>query len=194
MVKRRPTPPRRINVICLDINEKEHAMSVKKKVTLILILIGLSLFAPLTWYKVNYSMDFIPSYSVQSDNPKRKLLIATQGSEYKNALVAGIIDAVKNRPVDVQVIDVSALPDVNIDEWSAIIILHTWENWQPQKDAMLFIDRNPDLANIIVLTTSGQGDLKMEAIDAITSASDISNIEKDTAQIVRRIDSVITND
>lgn len=169
-------------------------MSVRKKVTLILVLIGLSLFAPLTWYKVNYSMDFTPSYSVQSEDPKHKLLIATQGSEYKNAVVAGIINAVKNRPVDVRVVDISALPEVNIDEWSAIVILHTWENWQPQKDAMLFINRNPDLANIIVLTTSGQGDLKMEAVDAITSASDISNVEKDTAQIVRRIDSVITND
>jgi hypothetical protein len=139
-------------------------------------------------------MDFTPSYSVQSEDPKHKLLIATQGSEYKNAVVAGIINAVKNRPVDVRVVDISALPEVNIDEWSAVVILHTWENWQPQKDAMLFINRNPDLANIIVLTTSGQGDLKMEAVDAITSASDISNVEKDTAQIVRRIDSVITND
>jgi hypothetical protein len=91
------------------------------------------------------------------------------------------------------VVDVSALPSVNIDEWTAIVILHTWENWQPQKDAMLFIDRNPDLANIIVLTTSGQGDLKMETVDAITSASSIANIDKDTAEVVRRIGSIIAD-
>nr|WP_297347000.1 hypothetical protein [uncultured Glaciecola sp.] len=169
-------------------------MSVRKKVTLILILIGLSLFAPLTWYKVNYSMDFIPPYSVQPDNPKHKLLIATQGSEYKNAVVAGIIDALKNRQIDVRVVDVSTLSNINIDEWSAVVILHTWENWQPQKDAMLFIERNPDLKNIVVLTTSGQGDLKMESVDAVTSASAIANIEKDTAEMVLRINSVIAGD
>jgi hypothetical protein len=92
------------------------------------------------------------------------------------------------------VIDVSALPNINIDEWSAVVILHTWENWQPQRDAMLFIERNPDLTNIIVLTTSGQGDLKMESVDAVTSASAVANIEKDKAEMVRRINSVIAGD
>lgn len=169
-------------------------MSTTKKITLVLLLVGLSLFTSLTCYNFRYSMEFVAPYYVESINSKHKLLIATQGSEYKKAVVKGIIDALKVRQFDAQVIDVSSLSNVNVDDWNAIVILHTWESWKPQQDAMLFINENLGVAKMIVLTTSGQGNLKMEGVDAITSASVISNVEKDTAEIVHRIDAIMATD
>lgn len=169
-------------------------MRTAKKVTLILVLIGLSLFTSLTWYKFRYSMEYVPSYSVESINSKHSLLIATQGSDYKRAVVSGIIQALKERPIDIQIIDVTDLSEINVDDWNAMVVLHTWESWKPQQDAMIFIDANLGASNMVVLTTSGQGNLKMEGVYAITSASDISNVENDTAEIIRRIDAIIVSD
>lgn len=166
-------------------------MSVRKKVTLGLVLVGLSVFTSLTWYNVKYSMEFVPSYSVESENSKYKLLIATQGSSYKRALVDSIIERLKNREIAVTVIDVSALSDVDVEEWTAVVILHTWESWRPQQDAMRFVHRNPNASNTIVLSTSGQGDLKIKGIDAITSASNLADVDKDAVEIVRRFNLLV---
>lgn len=166
-------------------------MSIRKKVTLGVVLVGLTIFTSLTWYNVKYSMEFVPSFTVESENSKYKLLIATQGSTYKRSLVDGIIEQLKNRPFNITVIDVSALADVNTEEWTAVVILHTWESWRPQQDAMSFIHRNQDANNTIVLSTSGQGDLRIEGIDAITSASNMADVDKDVTEIVRRIDLLV---
>ena len=163
-------------------------MSVRKKVTLGLVLVGLSVFTSLTWYNIKYSMEFVTPYSVESENSKYKLLIATQGSAYKRALVDGIIEKIKDRQIAIEVIDVSALTDVEVKEWTAVVILHTWESWRPQQDAMKFVHRNQEATNTIVLSTSGQGDLKIKGVDAITSASNLEDVDKDVAEIIRRVD------
>ncbi|AEP28822.1 hypothetical protein [Brumicola nitratireducens] len=168
-------------------------MSTRKKVTLAAVLVGLTLFSSLTWYNVKYSMEFVPSFTIKSENSIYNLLIATQGSAYKRSLVDGVIEQLKNRPFNITVIDVSALADVNTEEWTAIVILHTWESWRPQQDAMSFVHRNPDADNTIVLSTSGQGDLKIKGIDAITSASNMADVDKDVAKIMRRIDLLVPN-
>lgn len=166
-------------------------MSVRKKVSLGLVLVGLSVFTSLTWYNIKYSMEFVPSYSVESENSKYNLLIATQGSAYKRALVDSIIEKLKNREIAVKVIDVSALLDVDVEKWNAIVILHTWESWRPQQDAMRFVHRNQNASNTIVLSTSGQGDLKIKGIDGMTSASNLADVDKDAAEIVRRINLLV---
>jgi len=136
-------------------------------------------------------MEFVPSYSVESENSKYNLLIATQGSAYKRTLVDRIIETLKNRQIAIKVIDVSALAEVEVEEWTAVIILHTWESWRPQQDAMRFVHRNQNASNTIVLSTSGQGDLKIEGVDAITSASNLADVNKDVAEIVRRINLLV---
>ena len=168
-------------------------MSMRKKVTLGVVLVGLTIISSLTWYNIKYSMEFVPSFTVKSENSKNKLLIATQGSTYKRSLVAGIIEQLKSRQIDITVIDVSALSNVKLEEWTAVVILHTWESWRPQQDAMLFIHRNQNADNTIVLSTSGQGELKIDGVDAITSASNMADVDKDVAEIIHRIDLLMPN-
>lgn len=153
-------------------------MSKRQKFFLAIALVVLSAFAFLTWYKFHYSMEIAKSYEITVQNPEHKVLIATQGSDYKNAVVSGVIEALNGRPISIKVIDVSGLSSVNMDEWAAVVILHTWENLKPQVDTKLFLDRQrqPDLSKVVVLTTSGAGDHKMVRIDAITSASKMSEV------------------
>jgi len=164
-----------------------------KKIVLIIVLVAVSTFAFLTWYKFHYSMEVAQSFDVIAQNPEHKLLIATQGSDFKNAVVTDVIEALKSEPVSIKVIDVSGLASINVDDWNAIVLLHTWESRKPQADAEQFIERHRERNKIIVLTTSGEGDLKMDGVDALTSASVMSEVSMHVSKIVQRIDGIIIN-
>ena len=165
-----------------------------KKVIIGIVALALTTFAFLTWYKFHYSMDVAESFEVKSPELKNRVLIATQGSEFKDAVVAGIVDHLKQRLVYIKVIDVAALPKVNEDKWNAVVVIHTWENWKPQADAKDYLERVKDLSKVIVLTTSGDGDYKIEGVNAITSASVMIDISARTLDINNRIDSILERD
>jgi hypothetical protein len=136
-------------------------------------------------------MDIAKSFTVTVPHAKHKILIATQGSAYKNALVEGVIEATKERQLTIEVIDVSLLSNVKIEDWDAIVIMHTWENWQPQIDAARFSQRHANLDKVIFLATSGQGELTIPGVDAITSASLLADVPKHVTDIVSKIDTVL---
>lgn len=168
-------------------------MTKWKKYSLIALLFVVFVFTFLSWYKYRYSMDAVEPFEVSVANAEHQVLIATQGSAYKDAVVGGVISALEGRPISINVIDVSGLSEIDIDTWSAVVVLHTWENWKSQPDAKQFLDGlNPsDLDKVTVLTTSGSGDYKIEGIDAITSASVISDVPRNVRTIVQRVDAVI---
>jgi len=166
-------------------------MSRWKKISLALALVAVGVLAFLTWYKIHYSMEIAESFEVAAPDPEYQLLIATQGSDFKKAVVTGVIEALQGRPVSIRVIDVSGLSSIDVREWSAILLLHTWESREPQPNARLFLDRHPDRNKMIVLTTSGEGDLKMDGVDALTSASKKSDVTAHVNEITRRIDALL---
>ena len=166
----------------------------KKKVIIGIAALALTAFAFLTWYKFHYSMDVAESFEVNTPELKHKVLIATQGSEFKNAVVVGIVDHLKKRHAYIKVIDIAALPQVNEDKWNAVVVIHTWENWKPQVDAKVYLEHVKDLSKVIVLTTSGDGDYKIEGVNAITSASVMTDIPARTLYIKKRLDSILERD
>lgn len=85
-------------------------------------------------------------------------------------------------------INVSALSKVNLDDCSAVVIVHAWESWEPQVDARLLTLDNRIVDKVIMITTSGEGDLRFKGADAITSASHMSDVPQHVQEIVRRID------
>lgn len=139
-------------------------------------------------------MDVAESFEVNTPELKHRVLIATQGSEFKDAVVAGIVDHLKQRHTYIKVIDVAALPQVNEDKWNAVVVIHTWQIWKPQPDAKAYLGRVKDLSKVIVLTTSGGGDYKIEGVDAITSASVMADISTHTLDINNRLDSILDRD
>lgn len=137
----------------------------------------------LFWYKFTYSMEVIEGEIVNDYGSKNKLLIASQGSEYKNAIVNGVIDEFKDKDVYIKVIDVTTIKDVEVDVWDAYLILHTFEIWQPQADAADFLETHYDKEKMVVLGTSGSGEVKMEGIDGYTGASIMENISNEISII-----------
>ena len=130
----------------------------------------------LAWYQATYSMKVVHAYEINDSTFRHHVLIATQGSKFKDSIVSGVIQNLRSHPIYIKVIDVTSLSQVRIDEWDAIVVLHTWENWKAQKDAAEFLHRHGSSDKLVVVATSGAGSMKIEGVDAITSPSLLSEV------------------
>lgn len=166
-------------------------MKTWKKILLaVLILMGV-LIIFLFWYKWRYSMDVAKTFEVNDPAFTQRVLIATQGSDFKNEVVSETVDRLKSKPVYIKVIDVTLLPSIHEDEWSAIVILHTWEYQEAQPDAMNFITRATSPDKLVVVSTSGSGNEKIANVDGISSASSSSDVQSITDEIVSRVSKLL---
>ena len=163
------------------------------KIMIALITLVLVIMAFMSWYTNQYSMDIIVSYEVNNPQSRNRVLIATQGSEFKKELTQNIVSHLKSRPIYINVIDVTALPTIKQNEWDAIVIIHTWEYLLPQKNAQLFVDQLTNTDNLVAVTTSGLGKKKLEKINGISSASISSEVDLVTSQVVQKVERLLKN-
>ena len=139
-------------------------------------------------------MKKIEPYAVKDPGLSERLLIASQGSEFKAAVVEELITGLEPLPVFIQVIDVGGLEKIEEADWSVIVIIHTVEYWKPPKQVQLFLDRMENKHKVIVLSTSREG-YELEEIDGISSASNLTEAKDKADEIVARITShIMTND
>jgi hypothetical protein len=167
-----------------------HRVSWRKALLAFAALMAASV-ALAAWYKVHYSMGVAPTLEVAGAASAPKVLIATQSSAYKNAVTSGLVEHLKSRSATTRVIDITALPGVDDADWNAVVLIHTWEVLRPPTEVATFINRMRNRNHLVVLTTSGAGDLKMEGIDVITSASKMTDIPEQVRQLARRVDAIL---
>lgn len=169
-------------------------MYPKKKILLLVLFTGMLLLLVGIWYKYEYSMDKAKEFQVNATEYSRKLVIATQGSEFKNTVVNQIVNHFKKDSIFIKVVDISRLPDINPDNYTAIVLIHTWENFKPPTEIEEFINRtNAQQNKMIVFTTSGQGSHKMEGVDAITGASKMEDTLSYVNRIIERVNILMKN-
>lgn len=168
-------------------------MKLLKKIFIVFIILGALSIIFLTWYSVQHSMEEALPMEINDEGLSQRVLIATQGSKFKNAVVEEVIARLKLLPIYINVVDVGQLTNVNEKDWSAIVILHTWEYSKPPEGVRLFVERASFKNKIIVLSTSGSGKEKMEGIDGITSASVMEETSDKAGQIVARVKSILNS-
>ena len=167
-------------------------MYPKKKILLLILFTGLFLFLFALWYKYEHSMDKAEEFQVNSPEYSSKLVIATQGSDFKNAVTNEIVSHFKQDSIFIEVIDVSSLSKINPKDYNAIVLIHTWENWKPPIEIEEFIKRTITYQDkIIVFTTSGQGSYKMEGVDAITGESKLEETSFFSKVIIDKLQPLI---
>ncbi len=154
-------------------------------------VIILAMVAFATWYRVHYSMSVARSFEVPAAAPSARVLIATQGSAFKDAVVSGLADHLRLRSVYAKIVDISALPGIQGGDWDAIVLIHTWEMGKPPQTVKAFVDRIHDPDKLVVLTTSGAGNFKLEGVDAISAASKMVDVRARVAEMSRRIDAIL---
>jgi menaquinone-dependent protoporphyrinogen IX oxidase len=142
----------------------------------------------LVWYQWRYSMKTVTSYEVNTPSEDRKLLIATQGSTFKNTVAQGLVDHYKQDSIYMKIIDVADLSKIHPEDFSALVILHTWENWEPPASVKSFVQENEAQTNkMVIFTTSGEGNYKMEKVDALTGESIIEEAPVVVDKIITKL-------
>ncbi len=131
-------------------------------------------------------------FEVGSPDSGRRILIATQGSDYKNLMVDTLVSRLKGEDAYISVIDISGLNEINQEDWDAEIIIHTTEAWKLPESVKEFLQEieNPD--EVILLVTSGGGKWKPEdcEVDVLTSASKVADIPEKADIIENKIGSL----
>ncbi len=141
------------------------------------------------WYKNKYAMGIASSYSVNTPEMSHSLLVLTQGSDYKNAVVEKVVNYYSSRDFFIQVQDLTQLPDLDIDDWTVVLLIHTWEIERAPKEVIEMIEKNVNLSKIAFFTTSGNGDGHVKGIDGITGASIMENVNDKSQEAIDSVNS-----
>ena len=157
-------------------------MDLVKNCGRFLILIGL-----LVWGCASQ-----PVATVESGRPaayNRKVLVATQESKFKQAVVAEIHDRLNRKSIYSKIIDVRSLKGQSVAEFSAVVIISRCMAGRPDPRVESFIDSHPQKDKLIVLTTGIAGGWKSDnpGVDAITSASAMDKRDQIARSIVKKV-------
>ncbi len=156
------------------------------------IILALLLSCFWVWYSYKYSMDTVIPFEVNDPNLKTKILIASQGSRFKDSLVQRIIRHYKKDTIYVKVIDVYTVFTVPIDKWDAVVIVNTWEYKNPPRNIRKFIKEHPNqLDKLIILSTVGSSNLTLKEVDVISGESIIEKVPDYSKIIIDRINGII---
>lgn len=161
---------------------------MRKKAIIYTVVVLALFFLFLIWFQATYSMDVIDSREVNSKEYTSKVLIASQGSEYKIEVVEIIEEHFEHDSVYIRITDVSALSKVSVDEYGAIVILHTWERFNPEKNAKTFLDSHYNKNKMFVISTSASGVNSIDGVDGITGASDLEKVQHDAQEVISWIE------
>jgi hypothetical protein len=161
-----------------------------KRILITTAVVLVAALAFVSWYKVHYSMGPARTFEVNSPTAEHRVLIATQGSEFKGALVDGIVSRLKPGGAYVKVIDVSELSKIDESAWTAIVLISSWEMRRPEPNVKTFVDQSRSTQKVIIMNTSGRGDFKMEGVDAISGASVMTDVPGRVATITHRIEAL----
>ena len=144
-------------------------------------------------YLLIHVQDVAEPMEVGSPEMDKKVLIATQGSKYKNLMVDTLTARLKGEDVYISVIDISGLKEINQEDWDAEVIIHTTEGYRLPEVVKEYLGRveNPD--EVILLITSGDGSWKPEEckVDVLTSASKVTDISEKSNSIEKKINSLL---
>ncbi len=160
------------------------------KIILIAVLVLISGFW--VWYECTFSMDTVIPFEVNDSSLNTKVLIASQGSKFKDSLVQGVLKHYQSDTIHFKVIDVYTLFTVNIEKWDALIIINSWEYGSPPSNVKKFIKNHPDrLDKLIILSTVGSSNIALEDVDVISGESIIEKTSQYTNILVKRLDKII---
>jgi len=117
------------------------------------------------------TVDTIESGNKAEQNSR--VLIATQKSDFKQAVISEIRNTLESNSCYIKVVDVKRLPNESTQSFHAIIILNECMAGRPDPRVESFIDNVPDKQKVIILTTGRLESWKPESqkVDAMTSAS-----------------------
>jgi hypothetical protein len=126
----------------------------------------------------------------------KNVLIATQRSEFKEAVVSRIVEELEKDLCYVRVIDLKQLKREPATDYDAVVVMNTCKAWSMSRAASKFVKSFPDKERVVLLTTAGGEDWKPKGVevDAITSASKEQKADPVADAIVVRVRKILSTD
>ena len=168
-------------------------MKTLKLISKILGALIIFLICAFIVYYLIYSQEVIEPFEVNSPDVKTKVLVGSQGSDFKHVLLKELTERIGKKDIYIKVIDVTTLSGIKEESWDAIILINTIEWYRLQKDVRIFINSAEATDKIIMLATSGDGDMKPKKcrIDTITSASKLNKVDKKLEIILSKLEQIL---
>lgn len=128
----------------------------------------------------------------KSSRPEYSVVIANEGSYFKDSITHILVRHYEHKSVQVKVIPISLLPKIDLKDYSAVVIIHSLYTWRPPPEVEHFIKNQIACTEkIVVFTTSSNGTYKMDNVDAITGASRIKEATIYTNKIIEKLNLVL---
>lgn len=126
----------------------------------------------------------------------RRVLIATQRSEFKEAVVSRLVEDLEKDLCYVKVIDLKKLEIDLARYYDAVVVVNTCKAWRLSGGASKFVKAFPDKDKVVLLTTAGGEDWKPKSVevDAITSASKEQKADPVADEIARKVRKILNPD
>jgi hypothetical protein len=122
---------------------------------------------------------------------KPTVLIASRDTEYKRQLVAHLQELLSDAQVSHKTIGIEQLHKVDETGYAAVVVINTCLAWGLDHDVSTFLDSRKTTANLILLTTSGEGswlpDMRGRDFDAMSGASVKANIGYVAQELMARV-------
>lgn len=154
-------------------------------IVLIIIIIGV-------WIVMNWQ-GVIDPYQVGKQDAHFKVLIASQGSEFKDKLLNDLVQQLESDRIYMSIIDVTSLEKENVTDWNAIVIIHTTQAHRMPKSVRTYLERFSSLSKVVLVATSGGGDEMVTEfeVDAICTASRIALTDKISSRTISSVENIL---
>ena len=137
----------------------------------------------------------MPASELNEPTLDKKVLVASRYSEFKEAVIGKLSKTFKDQPVYIKFIGLGSLEKEDAKQYNAVVMINKCMAWQMDRNVIGFLNRYEDQGNMIVLTTSGDGNwlpkTEGQNFDAISAASKKADVDKVTNQIVEKVNSLI---
>jgi len=154
---------------------------MKRDILLPLLLLTTGLFlsctAPARW-----AHHAVIAWEAGPADAGQRVLILTQGSDFKDAIVTKTTGSLLDQGVFVRVLDVKEAKKQSPDDWDAVLMIFTLSIGKDDAKAKAFMQAHPDADNIITVRTQGTEETypMAENVDGISAASVMSEVNATT--------------
>jgi hypothetical protein len=118
-----------------------------------------------------------------------RVLIASQQTRFKNAVVAEIREHLRQRSISLKIIDVRGLQYESADDYQSIVILNACMAGRPDPRVETFVDFIAGKEKVVLLTTGALGSWRppSESVDAMTAASNMNDFSQLAREIIGKL-------
>lgn len=152
---------------------------------LVLVILTFAIIFSGTYVYKHYPRK-IDSFEVNKPILNNKILVVSEGSDFKNTLLETIVTKIENDSTYIKIIHTSDINSIESNEWDRIVIINTCVANKLGKHVNLFLANHTNDVPTIMVITAGDGSWQPANlnVDAISTASRLSRMEAVTDSVI----------